>query len=165
MSPEATRINVLHKDKTSSPVGLDALVDHLRKLNLRHPGAPGAREGRSAPLYLTEHGTRCFRFEIFENNDTVVMDADRKDGTITRCYLWRGNISDEIHLQVTSGLKPNEPHPGSAIKDAEVHGRFPIKIKYVCEGYSNMNGGYIGFYGSDRKSGIRVTRDGKVRFS
>lgn len=162
MSPETSRIKVLHKDKTSSSVGLDDLVDHLQKLNLRHLGAS---EGRSGPLYLTEQGIRPFKFEIIENNDTVIIEINRKDDTITRCRLSRGLISNEIHLQVTSGLKPNEPHPARAIEDAEVHGIFPIEIKYFCEGYSNVNGGYIGFYGSDRKSGIQITQDGKVRFS
>lgn len=163
MGPEFAKVTFLGKDRTRTPANLDELVKHLQKLGLR---SPGSYDGRTGQVFLHEKSVKWAKFEIIENNDTVVMEVNRKDNTITRCYLSRGFVNpNEIHLQVTSGLRPDEPHPVKAIEGAEVHGIFPLEIRAINAGFSSNDGEYIGFYGSDRKSGIEITWDGRIRFS
>lgn len=163
MGPESTRVNFLHKDHTQTPVGLDRLVEHLQKLGLR---SRHLHDGRTGPAFLHESDVKWAKFEIIGNNDTVVMEVNRQDNTITRCYLSRSLVNPSvIRLQVTSGVKPDESHPAKAIEGAEVDGIFPLEIKAIGAGFSSKDGNFIGFYGSDLKSGIQITEDGRVRFS
>lgn len=152
-----------YKDQESTPASIDELKKHLDKMGIRSLGGP---DRRTSPIFLNESELKWARFEIIEANDTVVMEVDRKDGAITLCYLSRSFPNPtELRLQVTSKMKPKQKHPYDAVKEAEVDGIFPLEIKIIHAGSSSNDGRYLGFYGSDAKSGIEITWDGRVRLA
>lgn len=152
-------IIILHKDNTKSPGNLHQLVAHLNRLGLEM--AHGDIDLDTLSRHFSHNDVvKNSRFEIIENNNTVIMDTPRPDGTTTRCYLVQSyNDPNYIYLQVTSRITKFD---GSENAKAEVDGIYPEQIKRIGLSFSSLNGDLMTFYGKG-KGGIAVTDQGRVR--